>query len=184
LSESFLPYMPLRTQCATVRRLIATDLAAFRTYRADPELARFQSWSPMNESEAASFIAEMTDIESLIPDQWIQLGIAHASNDQLLGDIGVYLSRDEMSAEIGFTLSKNAQGRGIATDVVRATLQLVFAVAPVRVVRAITDARNHPSIRLLERLHFVFLSEAAVEFKGEWCIEQTYELSRERMESR
>jgi [ribosomal protein S5]-alanine N-acetyltransferase len=175
--------MPLCAQHAKVRRLIASDLPAFHAYRADPELARFQGWSPMSESEAASFIAEVSDIDSLIPGQWIQLGIAHASDDQLLGDIGVYLSDDERSAEIGFTLRADAQGKGIATDAVRVTLQLIFAVAPVQIVRAITDARNHASIRLLERLQFAFASESSAVFKGEPCTEYIYELSRERLVS-
>jgi [ribosomal protein S5]-alanine N-acetyltransferase len=174
--------LPLLTQSATLRRLVATDLKAFHAYRSDSELAQYQGWSPMSETEAASFIGEMANVSALIPGEWIQLGIAEKNTDQLLGDVGVFLSADEKTAEIGFTLTTNAQGKGIATDAMRATLQLVFAVSTSQTVRAITDAQNHPSIRLLERLQFVFASKSNVVFKGDSCTECTYELSRERWE--
>jgi RimJ/RimL family protein N-acetyltransferase len=160
--------------------LIATDIAEFHAYRADPELARYQGWSPMSETEAATFISAVANVDSLIPGEWIQLGIADANTDQLLGDIGVFLSDDERIAEIGFTLSANAQGNGIATDAVRVTLQLVFVTSPAQTVRAITDARNHASIRVLERLQFVLISKNDTVFKGEPCTERTYELPRAR----
>jgi RimJ/RimL family protein N-acetyltransferase len=181
LSANLLQHLPLKTSRAIVRRLAATDLSAFLAYRADPELARYQGWSPMSETEAATFISAVANVDSLIPGEWIQLGIADANTGQLLGDIGVFLSDDEWIAEIGFTLSTNAQGRGIATEAVRATLKLVFALSSVQTVRAITDARNHASIRLLERLQFVFISKSDTVFKGEPCTECTYELPRERL---
>jgi [ribosomal protein S5]-alanine N-acetyltransferase len=180
LSASLLSHLPLRTERAVVRRLQATDLVSFREYRADPELARYQGWSPMNEGEACAFIDEMASITAFIPDDWIQLGIADTHTDQLLGDIGVFLSNDQYVAEIGFTLSANAQGKGIATDAVRAALQLVFSTPSVHTVRAITDARNHASIRLLERLQFAFASKEDTVFKGGPCTECTYQLPRER----
>jgi aminoglycoside 6'-N-acetyltransferase len=178
-----LTYLPFRTQRAVVRRLIATDLTAFCAYRADPELAKYQGWAPMSEAEAASFVRAVVDVEALVRGGWIQLGIADADTGQLLGDIGIFLSEDAQTAEIGFTLNTLAQGKGIATDAVRAAIQIVFAVSPAQKVRAITDARNRASIRLLERLQFALISKGDTVFKGEACAEFTYELSRERSDS-
>jgi RimJ/RimL family protein N-acetyltransferase len=177
-----LQYLPLKTSRAILRRLVSTDLSMFLAYRTDPELARYQGWSPMSETEGAAFISAVANVDSLIPGEWIQLGIADANTDQLLGDIGVFLSDDECIAEIGFTLSSNAQGKGIATEAVRAALQLVFTTSPAQIVRAITDARNQASIRLLERLQFVFVSKSDTVFKGEPCTEYCYEFPRERLE--
>ena len=42
--------------------------------------------------------------------------------------------------------------------------------------KAITDARNQPSIRLLERLGFLRTGTEAASFKGAPCREHTYEL--------
>ena len=39
----------------------ASDLAAFQAYRSIPELGRFQGWSSMSETEALSFLTEMSE---------------------------------------------------------------------------------------------------------------------------
>jgi RimJ/RimL family protein N-acetyltransferase len=182
LSAKLLAHSPFRTQRAVVRRMIEADLPNFRAYRANPELAKYQGWSPMSETEAASFITDVAGVDSFVRGGWIQLGIADVETDQLLGDIGIFLAEDEQTAEIGFTLNTNVQGKGIATDAVRAALQMVFATSSAQTVRAITDARNRASIRLLERLQFAFVSTTETVFKGEPCTEHTYELSRQRLE--
>src|SRR5512139_1476283 len=89
----------------SLRRLRASDLAAFQAYRSIPELGRFQGWSSMSETEALSFLAEMSEAQLFTPGDWIQLGIAERESDQLIGDIGIFVSADELTGEIGFTLA-------------------------------------------------------------------------------
>jgi RimJ/RimL family protein N-acetyltransferase len=178
LNDTSLNLLPLRASLATVRPLRRSDLHLFRSYRSDAELAKFQGWVPMSESEALSFIESVSDSSRLVSGEWIQLGIADPSNDELLGDIGLFLNHDETYVEIGFTLCKSAQGHGIAGTAVTEALRFVFATTPVQTVRAVTDERNAPSIRLLERLRFRFVSKSEAIFKGEHCIEHTYELPR------
>ena len=109
-----------------LRRLRTTDPAAFQAYRSIPELGRFQSWSPMSEAEAVAFLAGMNEAPLFTPGDWVQLGIAEPESDQLLGDIGIFLSADGLTGEVGFTLAPAAQGRGIATAAVRQALQVLF----------------------------------------------------------
>jgi RimJ/RimL family protein N-acetyltransferase len=52
----------------------------------------------------------------------------------------------------GFTLSRKSQGRGLATEAVRGAIYLIFERTPALRVHAVTDARNLPCIRLLERI--------------------------------
>jgi RimJ/RimL family protein N-acetyltransferase len=63
---------------------------------------------------------------------------------------------------------------------VRATIDYAFERLGVDVVVAVTDARNAPSIALLDRIGMTHVSTAHVEFKGEWGDELTYELRRGR----
>ena len=42
-----------------LRRLGVGDLAAFQAYRLDPELGRYQGWSPMSPAEATDFLSAM-----------------------------------------------------------------------------------------------------------------------------
>jgi aminoglycoside 6'-N-acetyltransferase len=132
----------------------------------------------MSETEALSFLAEMGESQLFTLGDWVQLGIAERESDRLIGDIGIFVSADEITGEIGFTLAPAVQGRGIATAAVRQALQLVFGITRVQQVRAITDSRNGRSIRLLERVGFrPYVSRAAV-FRGEPCVEEVYVLPR------
>ena len=81
-------------------------------------------------------------------------------------------------AEIGFTLSPQAQGRGLGTEAVLAAIALLFEHSPVARVLAITDARNAPAISLLERVGMHRLHTDDAVFRGEACREHTYALSR------
>jgi aminoglycoside 6'-N-acetyltransferase len=168
--------LPREFSGGRLRRLRASDLQAFQTYRTLPELGLYQGWSPMSDAEAVAFLTGMNRAPLFRPGEWVQLGIAEPASDGLVGDIGLFLSEDGETGEVGFTLQPSAQGRGIAGRAVREALQLLFAATEVSRVRAITDARNLPSIRLLERLGFEFLSRRSVVFRGEPCTEKVYVL--------
>jgi RimJ/RimL family protein N-acetyltransferase len=161
-----------------LRRLRTSDLSAFQAYRGDPEVGRFQSWSPMSEDEAVTFLAEMNEAPLFKPGDWVQLGIAEPADDQLIGDVGIFLAADGLSGEIGFTLAPDAQGRGIATAAVRQALQLLFGVTRVKQVLGTTDSRNSGSVRLLERVGFRHQENRSTVFRGEPCIENVYVLPR------
>lgn len=173
-----LPTLPRPAGTTTLRRLTEPDLPAFHAYRSDAELARFQGWSPMSQPEALAFIREVAGVQALELGGWIQLAIADATTDALLGDLGLFVDATQQAAEVGFTLSRGAQGAGHATRAVRAAVALLFEITPVAQVRAVTDARNRPSIGVLERAGFRKSHEQQAVFKGESCLEFVYLLRR------
>lgn len=159
-----------------LRRLAASDLPAFQAYRTDPEVGRWQGWTPKPDSEALAFLNEMAAIACFQLDQWTQLGIADDTTDELLGDVGIHISDDGREAEFGFSLARAAQGRGIASAAVKAAIALVFEQTAAERVHAQTDARNTACIRLLERLGATLIERIDTEFRGEPCVEFRYEL--------
>jgi aminoglycoside 6'-N-acetyltransferase len=171
--------LPRHGNGVALRRLQPGDLAAFQAYRADPDLGRYQGWSAMTDAEALAFLASVEAAPLFQPGEWMQIGIAEPGSLALLGDIGLFLSADATEAEIGFTLARPAQGRGLASAAVRAALQLVFEATAVRRVLGTTDARNHASIRLLERVGMRRIEVREVEFRGERCVEWIHALERD-----
>lgn len=163
-----------------VRLLARDDLEAFQAYRTDARLAVYQEWSPMSAPEATAFLAAMSAVTDLVPGDWIQLGIADAVSNELIGDIGLRLDADRHGTEIGFTLSSARHGQGLASEAVRTALDLVFTCAPIEEVRAVTDARNAASIRLLQRVGFSQVSERQAVARGERCTEYLYRARRRR----
>jgi len=161
-----------------LRRLRADDLAAFQAYRRDPGLGRFQGWTPMSDEEAAQFLAAMSCAPLFRPSQWTQIGIAAPADRPLIGDIGLHLAADRSQVEVGFTLARTAQGRGLATEAVRLAVALAFEFTAADRVVGITDSRNLASVRLLERLGMRRVETVETVFRGEPCIELVYALPR------
>ena len=129
------------------------DLAVFLGYRSDPLVARYQGWGPMDEAKARAFLREhgaKADFDSA--GHWLQLAIADAATDALLGDLGVWLSHDRSEAELGITLASASQGRGIGRSAMRAACGMLFSDSAVTRIHANADARNTASRRVVEKL--------------------------------
>ena len=161
----------------TLRRLRGDDLEAFQAYRNDAEVGRYQGWEPMTDAGAATMIAEMAAAPCPTPGDWLQIAIADAATDALLGDIGLHVSESGEEAELGITLARSAQGRGLATDAARAVIAGLRADTAVRRLIGITDVRNTASARLLERLGMTLEAEEETVFRGEPCREWRYGLA-------
>lgn len=161
-----------------LRRLRSDDLAAFQAYRNDPTVGRYQGWATREDDEAHSFIEEMYRIKLLQRGAWTQLAIARREDDGLIGDIGLRIAADGSEAEIGFTLGRTAQRQGLATEAVTEACALVFESTQARRILAVTDARNVSAIRLIERIGMRRIATTEALFRGEPCVEYTYELPR------
>jgi RimJ/RimL family protein N-acetyltransferase len=114
-----------------------------------------------------------------VPGEWFQIAVADRSTDRLVGDIGICLRDDPTrTAEIGFSVAPAAQRRGLGTEAVNAAVALLFELETVERIEGITDARNLPSIRLLERVEMRPDGIRQALFKGEMCIEHVYSIAR------
>jgi len=171
---------PVLTARTRVRRLRADDLPGFQAIRQDPEVGRWQGWTPVDDATAAAFLAAMSSGPWHRPGEWTQMALADRETDALFGDIGLHWpARAGAPLEIGFSLARSAQGRGLAHESVGAALQAIFrtGVAPACV--AITDTRNTASVRLLERLGFARIATEPATFREEPCEEHHYLLTGE-----
>ena len=171
--------LPFFGKLVTLRRLSPSDLEAFQAYRSDPEVGRYQGWSKRPQKDARAFIEEMASAEFPVENRWFQLAIADRASDGLLGDMGVVVRNSgALVAEVGVSLSRQAQGRGFATEAVRAMLELLFKHTETERIEGITDTRNLPSNRLLERAGLRFCQTIDSTFRGEPCREHVYVITR------
>lgn len=168
----------LRTARLRLRRMRDADLAAFVAYRRDPGVARYQGWDEaFSHEDAVTLFAAERGIAVGTPGAWTQIAIEEAATGTLLGDCALHVRGDDpRQAEIGFTLARGSQGRGYAAEAVEAVLGYAFGTLGLHRVIAITDARNAPAARLLERVGFRreghYLQN--VWFKGAWGDELSF----------
>jgi RimJ/RimL family protein N-acetyltransferase len=170
--------LPRFTGRLVLRRFRASDLARFQSYRCDPEVGRYQGWMPMDDAGAAAFIDAMARAPIGVRGEWFQIAVADSATDALVGDIGLGFDDDRAGvAEIGFSMAPAAQGRGLGTEAVRGALAILFD-AGVDLVEGVTDVRNVPSIRLLERVGMRLVRVQEAMCKGEQCTEHVHGISR------
>ncbi|RYG57830.1 MAG: N-acetyltransferase [Alphaproteobacteria bacterium] len=172
--------LPRAGEGIVLRRLAATDLAVFQSYRQDPDIGRYQGWVATPDEQARDFLIHMNQATLLQPGSWCQIGIAENDDLALIGDIGLILASDSSRAEIGFTLCRAFQGRGLATAAVKAAIALVFENTSAGKVVGIADTRNLSSIRLLERVGMHKVGVRRARCQGEPCTELVHEVYRPR----
>lgn len=172
-------HLPHACERVRLRKLRNSDFRAFHAYRSDPEVARFQGWSPMSEEEAAAFLREYGRDAGLEPGEWAQVGIAALEDDRLIGDAGIWLSPDGQWAEVGLSVNPTVQRAGLGREALTALIALVFAHTAARRVVAATDARNTACLALLEGVGMRLADTAGAEYKGEACTEHVYAIQRE-----
>jgi RimJ/RimL family protein N-acetyltransferase len=170
-------FVNLETARLILRHFTDADLVPFMAYRNDPDVARYQSWEGISEAEVRAFIEEQMLVQPCVPGQWFQIAIALKETGTLVGDCALKIDEhDERQAEIGYTLARAYQGKGIAAEAVSRVLDYAFRTLELHRVIAITDCENVASIALLERLglrregHFI----QNVWFKGKWADEYLY----------
>ena len=170
-------FVRVESERLVLRRFEDRDLAPLLAYRNDPEVARYQGWESVSEREARGMIRQLEREQPGTPAEWFQFAVALKSADVLIGDCALKVERgDARQAEVGYTLSRAYQGKGYASEAVSRLLDYAFGEMGLHRVVAITDQRNEPSYRLLERLGLrregSFVRNAW--FKGEWTSEYLY----------
>jgi RimJ/RimL family protein N-acetyltransferase len=171
----------IKSERLILRRFEDSDLIPFVAYRNDPEVACYQSWDSCDEQEAKVLIREMGSARIGVPGEWFGFAIESNETGMLIGDCALRVDEHETyRAELGFTLARESQGRGFASEAVARVLDYAFCALGLHRIIAIADCRNAPSVALLERLgmrregHFL----ENIWFKGRWADEYLYAVLR------
>jgi RimJ/RimL family protein N-acetyltransferase len=159
------------TSRLVVRTFSPADVEAFVAYRADPEVARYQSWSDYTLERGRDFVESLQGAAPGEPGEWFQLALEDRASGTLVGDLALHVDAQEpRQAEVGFTLAADHQGHGYATEALTGFLGWAFETFGLHRVVAVTDVLNTSSVAVLERVglrreaHF----HENIFFKGAW----------------
>ena len=175
-------FTQIESERLRIRRFKDSDLTPFIAYRNDSKVARYQSWDSLDEQEARAFIREAGSAQLGVPGEWFGFAIELRETGDLIGECALMVDEEEpYRAEIGFTLAREYQGKGFASEAVSVLLDCAFGTLGLHRAVAIADCRNAPSWALLERVgmrregHFL----ENVWFKGEWADEYLYAILKD-----
>ena len=138
-----------------LRHFTDADLALFMAYRNDPEVARYQGWEGISEPEARVFLQDAKGEPTRCA--W-PLGFKSPLNSRKRGCLLAIVllkieEHDQRQAEIGYTLSRGYQGRGIASEAVSRVLEYAFVTLGMhRVIASDRCVRMSPLSPYFERL--------------------------------
>lgn len=155
----------------TLEPLRDDDLEPLYAMQSDPEVCRYLLYEPRTREQVEEVLARDAGRTRLAePDDYLQPAIRD-EHGRFVGTMYLVLkSVDDRTAEIGWILLPDAQGRGYAAEAARLLLDFCFEQLELHRVYAELDPRNTASVALCERLgmrhegHFV----EDMFLKGEW----------------
>lgn len=139
----------LNSDRLSIRPMRVEDAAEWHRIRAAAP------FDPLERSveESIALIAAMQRRAAPDSDGWQQFALL-GRDGVMVGDLGIRFSPPwNATAEIGFAIDPRRQGQGLASEAVAAMVQKLFASGRRRAV-AVTDSRNRPAQRVLERCWF------------------------------
>jgi RimJ/RimL family protein N-acetyltransferase len=138
-----------------LRRYRADDVEAMFALYSDPRVMRYWSFPPWTDRSQARGYVERC-LAGMDSGEIFPWAIADRDSDVLIGALTLFsLHAEQLRAEIGYSLSPDYQGRGLAAEALRLAIGHCFDQLGLRRLEADIDPRNAPSCRLLEGLGFV-----------------------------
>ncbi len=155
----------IRTDRLALRPFSLSDGPAVFAYSQDSDWAEYQQTTPSSEREAERVVAKM-----VLRDWASQPAWALTLSGEVVGLVSLGFSAGHRLALLGYGIHKEHRGLELTGEAIRSVLTNAFAVyEQLAKVTANTDARNHSSSRLLEKLGFTregTLRSGAVTAKG------------------
>lgn len=168
--------MILETERLFIRPVTIDDKNEIFEYRRDKEINKYQGWIPEKIEDVEVFIGKVSK-QINVPETWFQFAIVDKETQRLVGDLGIhFIDFENKQVEIGFTLNKDFQNRGFATESVKKVIDYLFNdLNKHRIITSI-DPGNKNSIRLVERIGFRkeahFIESLLI--KGKWVDDLIY----------
>src|SRR5215212_312932 len=172
-------FEPILTERLRMRRSVPEDAEAISAYRSLPDVGRYQGW---DRTDAPFLRHEFEAMAVRDPGDrgWVQLTLEERDTGALIGDVGMSPADGEPGVlKIGYTVSPSHQGKGVATEAVRALIGYAFDRLGADVVRIYADADNAASIRVAEKAGLTFIERFEGHDENERWYAVRYEIRRD-----
>jgi RimJ/RimL family protein N-acetyltransferase len=174
-------FEPIVTERLRLRRSRPDDADPISSYRSKPEVRRYQGWDRTDPEGIRSELEAMMGRSPGEPGGWVQLSVETLDGGGLVGDVGLSPADEPGVIKVGYTMAPEHQGRGYATEAVRALVSYIFDALGAEVVRAYASAENTPSIRVAEKIGMRLMERSKHHHAGETFWVVRYEVRRDEL---
>ncbi len=176
----------LSTNRIYIRKLELSDAEALYELRTR-NLKYFQPFEPIRPDAYHTLEGQKEKIEKNLRkwenDSGYSFGIFLASTDQLIGQVNLsHIVRGAwQNASIGYFMDHSMQRKGYTTEAVNLALDFAFNQAGLHRVEAAIMPRNTASIRVVEKVGFLYvgLSKYYLQINGVWEDHHIYAITQE-----
>lgn len=144
----------IETERLILREVTKADAKDMLAYLSDPDVVKHMGLDPFQSIEDA--FEEITWYESIVKNgTGIRWGITRKDDNQVIGSCG-FLNRvpKHYRTEVGFELSKEHWGQGIAGEALEAVVKIGFKHMELERIEALIEPANLPSQKLVEKSGF------------------------------
>ncbi len=153
--SSLTSFPQFRTGRLLIRKLSPGDRDVIFRLRSDEQVNQFlERPIQKNVEEADAFIEKITKVTEKF--HWLYWAICLHDKPQPAGTICLWnFSSDRKTAEIGYELLPEFQGRGIMQEAIHPVMNYAFSEIGLHKLEAFSHKDNLPSARLLEKTRFL-----------------------------
>lgn len=147
-------FTPLATPKLQLRSLETHDWEEISYLRSDVQMNQYVSRSSArNKKEALAFIYKIQ--KGIRNKEILYWSICYKDKPKMIGSICLWhFSKDGTTAEVGYDLATNAQGKGVMDEALKRLIIYAFSHLNLQKIKAFTHKDNSKSLALLERNHF------------------------------
>ena len=148
----------IKTERLTLNQVELNDAEFILFQRSSPEVTKYIRREPYTKVEQAIAFIEMIT-QQFIEKQSYTWALRNPETNEMLGSICLWnFSEDRKTAEIGYDLHPNFQGKGFMNEAMQATINYGFNELNLIQIEAFTSKYNETSKKLLTQNNFILNS--------------------------
>lgn len=140
----------IETNRLILRTLIPSDVSALKEWMPDKSIYTYWGKGPGKTDKNPELLFQKEEK----PTKSFHLGIVLKEEDKVIGDFWLYLIENDRMAKVAIRVAKDYQGRGIASEALKAMIKFSFTKTELQRIWTDVDIRNLASIKLLEKCGF------------------------------
>ena len=165
----FINIEPLYTERLVLRRLTRYDLEDVYAYCSDPQVSKYLLWSPHESMRTTRQYLTLVE-RKYRSAEFYDWGVEYEG--RIIGTCGfTSFSVVDDSAQIGYVLSSEFWGRGIATEMLKSVIRYGFDVLSLNRIEGRYMKENVASLAVMNKCHMTLegIHKEAIYVKNKYC---------------